>query len=44
MSEKAAEVGMGKIFHAAILALQRQDEDSKVGHPANFVLGLDEAK
>lgn len=30
MSEKAAEVGMGKIFHAAILALQRQDEDSKV--------------
>lgn len=30
MSEKANEVGMGKIFHAAILALNRQDEDSKV--------------
>ena len=30
MSEKADEVGMGKIFHAAILALNRQDEDSKV--------------
>eukprot|EP00438_Fugacium_kawagutii_P002781 Skav202265 [mRNA] locus=scaffold1417:441359:458329:- [translate_table: standard] len=30
MSEKAVEVGMGKIFNAAILALQRQDEDSKV--------------
>ena len=29
MSEKAVEVGMGKIFNAAILALQRQDEDSK---------------
>mmetsp|Transcript_48599 Transcript_48599/g.113433 ORF Transcript_48599/g.113433 Transcript_48599/m.113433 type:complete len:754 (+) Transcript_48599:38-2299(+) len=30
MSEKAVEVGMGKIFHAAILALHRQDEDSMV--------------
>ncbi|CAE7369250.1 kif1 [Symbiodinium natans] len=30
MSEKAAEVGMGKIFRAAILALHRQDEDSMV--------------
>ncbi|CAJ1415334.1 unnamed protein product [Effrenium voratum] len=30
MTEKAAEVGMGKIFRAAILALHRQDEDSKV--------------
>lgn len=33
MSEKAVEVGMGKIFNAAILALQRQDEDSKVWEP-----------
>jgi len=32
MSEKAAEVGMGKIFRAAILALHRQDEDSMVSY------------